>query len=80
MEKLYRDKGGEEEFNCRAVRLTLEDLNKLENDIKGNRLPDTKGFFFGKDDGTETVDDLKFVFEAKEEIKKGNIVVYTSWW
>ena len=81
MEKLYYDKGGiEGVFNCVPVRLTMDDLNKLERDIKGNRLPETEGFFFGKDDGTEIQEDLKFVYLAKQEIKEGNIVAYSSWW
>lgn len=80
MENLYISKGGKEVFNCVAVRLTKEDLDQLELDIKGNRLPHTTGFFFGEDDGSETQEDLKFVYIAKEEIKKGNLVAYTSWW
>lgn len=81
MEQLYRNKGGiEETFNCVPVRLTMDDLNQLEKDIKNKSLPHTTGFFFGEDDGSETVEDLKFVYLAKEEIKKGNIVAYSSWW
>jgi hypothetical protein len=81
MEQLYHSKGGKEtSFNCVPVRLTLDDLNRLENDIKNNRLPETKGFFFGEDDGSEIQEDLRFVYIAKEEIKKGRLIAYSSWW
>jgi len=37
MENLYRDKGGAKaDFNCVPVRLTLEDLDYLEKDLKKN--------------------------------------------
>jgi hypothetical protein len=81
MERLYHKKGGTgESFNCATVRLTMEDLNQLENDIKNNNLPDTDGFFFGESNGSEIQEDLKFVYLAKEEIKKGRLIAYTSWW
>jgi hypothetical protein len=80
MENLYINKGGTGDFNCVPVRLTWDDLCQLEKDIKNNALPHTEGFFFGKDDGSEIQEDLKFVYLAKQEIKKGNIVAYNSWW
>lgn len=80
MQNLYDAKGGKSDtFNGDCVVLDSEDLDNLEQDIKDGNLPDTSGFFFGQsDDGDE--DDLLFITNAREEIKKGNTVYYTSWW
>lgn len=46
MERLYREKGGtKESFNCVKVRLTMEDLQRLAQDVTKGRLPETTGFF-----------------------------------
>ena len=82
MENLYYEKDGESDtFNCVNVQLTWEDLERLEDDIKNNRLPDTCGFFFGDDsDEYYKEDDLKFIEEALLAIRKGYDVYYSSWW
>jgi len=82
MEELYRDKGGTDDmFNCAKVRLTLEDLDDLEECIRSNKLPHTEGFFFGKSNWEEhTDDDLRFVEKARQAINAGQTVYYTSWW
>jgi hypothetical protein len=80
MQNLYDAKGGTSDtFNGDCVVLDSEDLDNLEQDIKDGNLPDTSGFFFGQsDDGDE--DDLLFVTNAREAIKEGKTVYYTSWW
>lgn len=46
MAELYYRKGGQApEFNCCAVELTSDDLDKLEADIIAGNLPFTVGFF-----------------------------------
>lgn len=81
MEDLYRRKGGEEEFNCVDVELTLEDLDALEKAVKGKEMPKTEGFFFGDDsDEYYRKKDLQFISDAREAIKEGFAVVYSSWW
>ena len=80
MEKLYHDKGGTECFNCDNVELTMEDMENLETDLKEHNLPHTSGFFFGTSTGDEIEDDLNFVKEAKNALKSGYQVYYTSWW
>jgi hypothetical protein len=83
MHKLYQDNGGKsEEFNLDNVVLTLEDLDQLESDVRGGRLPNTTGFFFGQssNDQSEIDDNLDFITKAREEINKGKVVYYTSWW
>ena len=80
MQNLYDMKGGTSpDFNGDCVVLDILDLDNLEGDIKNGNLPDTSGFFFGQsDDGDE--DDLLFVTNAREAIKEGKTVYYTSWW
>ena len=81
MEQLYRRKGGKAEmFNCVPVVLTVEDLAELEKAIGSFELPETTGFFFGKSNGSEAVDDRHFIKIARQAIKAGCTVYYTSWW
>ena len=81
MNELYDSKGGvSTSFNGDCVVLTEKDLDQLEDDIKDGSLPDTSGFFFGQTDGSEREDDLEFVKKAREAIKEGKTVYYTSWW
>lgn len=82
MEDLYHKKGGTKEFNCVPVRLTLEDLNNLESDIKVG-LNGREGFFFGMvryfdSDDQESVQN--FITKARKELSKGYAIVYMSWW
>lgn len=81
MRALYFDKGGSErEFNCAPVVLTASDLDRLEADVVGRRLPQTSGFFFGRSDGSERADDLAFIAKARAAIDQGLTVFYDSWW
>jgi hypothetical protein len=83
MQDLYRTKGGtKQSFNCVPVRLTLEDLDQLEKDIKASELPETTGFFFGDNPPDEDSNnrDLKFITQAREVIAEGDAVYYDSWW
>ena len=81
MEALYHEKGGEGEFNCVDVELTLEDIDALEASVKGDELPETGGFFFG-DDSSEYYkeSDLEFCSNARKALADGQTVVYSSWW
>jgi hypothetical protein len=80
MQNLYDAKGGKSsDFNGDCVVLDSEDLDNLEQDIKDGNLPDTSGFFFGVSDDCDE-DDLLFVSKARESIKEGKTVYYTSWW
>lgn len=83
MQELYESKGGKSDsFNGDCVVLTESDLEDLEHDIKQYDLPNTSGFFFGQSqtDEDEVKDDLDFVTKAREAIKEGKTVYYTSWW
>lgn len=83
MENLYIKKGGKDsQFNCNTVRLTLEDLDELENDLRQHNLPETTGFFFGNNppDEETIVADLEFIEKARSYINDGYAVFYDSWW
>lgn len=82
MEKLYREKGGEDEFNCRTVRLESEDLERLEQALEKDELEYTQGFFFG---GAEIYpEDIEttraFIQNARAALNQGLAVFYDSWW
>ena len=81
MENLYREKGGEEEFNGVDVELTLEDLDALELTLDEDELPETVGFFFGSNaDDHYAEADREFIVQARAALKKGYKVFYSSWW
>lgn len=87
MEELYRNKGGKEEFNCKDIELTLEDLDDLSEAVVNRKLPETQGFFFGEDSYKspellkEREDrDYRFICDARQAIRDGNKVIYTCWW
>jgi hypothetical protein len=83
MEDLYRQKGGSKEsFNCTTVRLTANDLDRLEMDTGNNKLVPVNGFFFGAQEidseDLESVSD--FVKVARQALADGKAVFYDSWW
>lgn len=81
MENLYYEKGGNaDSFNCVNVFLTLDDLDRLEDDVLNENLEKTTGFFFGESDPSRKKDDLKFIRMARKAIDDGYEVYYTSWW
>ena len=81
MEELWYEKGGEGEFNCVDLELTLEDLDALEATLDEEALPETAGFFFGTDSSDYYAEtDREFIVQARAAIKQGYTVVYSSWW
>ena len=81
MEELWYEKGGEGEFNCVELELTLEDLDALEATLDEEALPETAGFFFGGNaDDHYAEADREFIVQARAAIKKGYKVFYSSWW
>lgn len=87
-EELYYYKGGEAEiFDCVYIEVSLKDLEDLEYDIRNHILPETRGFFFGKDEkhtsdelNEDDLDDLEFIEKARKIINQGDHVYYYSWW
>lgn len=79
----YRKTGGTGDFNLIDLELTEEMLERLEKDIQEDCLKPTEGFFFGDLDYnvSERADsDREAISKAREFMKKGTKVVYTSWW
>ena len=81
MQELYYEKGGEGEFNCVDLELTLGDLDALEATLDEEALPETAGFFFGNNaDDHYAEADREFIVQARAAIKQGYKVIYSSWW
>ena len=93
MEQLWIDKGCPgldperagsmfgSDFNCVDLELTLEDINTFEEGLDSVGLPETTGFFFGEDaDEHYAEQDREFIVAARNAIKDGYTVVYSSWW
>jgi hypothetical protein len=83
MEDLYRQKGGSKaSFNCTTVRLTANDLDRLEMDTGNNKLVPINGFFFGVQeiDSEDLESVATFVKLARQAISDGKAVFYDSWW
>ncbi len=81
MEELWYEKGGEGEFNCVDLELTLENLDALEATLDEEELPETAGFFFGGNaDDHYAEADREFIVQARAALKQGYTVVYSSWW
>jgi len=82
--KLWESRGNSGKFNGVEVELTWKDLEKLEDDIKNDRLwqffPE-HGYFFGvPSDDYYREQDLQFVTQAKAELFFGLRVFYNSSW
>lgn len=82
MEKLYRERGGEEDFNCVPVQLYKEDLLKLQRTILDNELKPTGGFFFGPQEiyPKDEESTLIFISRGLYALSQGQEVFYDSWW
>jgi len=69
------------DFNCIPVELNIDDLDDLEDAVRGSALPETAGFFFGGNSDNEyKEEDLEFIRKAREALDSGLTVVYDSWW
>lgn len=81
MEDLYREQGGEADFNCVPLQLTPMDVDRLEADTKAGLKP-REGFFFGAQ--TIHEEDLEslaqFIQTARGAFASGKDVYYDSWW
>lgn len=88
MERLWKEKltglknSPRRDFNCQPLALSLTDLEELEKSLNEGKLPETTGFFFGNNppDNDSLKDDMEFIKKAREEIERGRIVYYDSWW
>jgi len=84
MDQLWQSRtnpGRDEMFNGIELELFREDIDRLEQDIQTEILPETRGFFFG-DDASEYYrsQDLEFIKHARAELFLGLRVFYNSSW
>jgi hypothetical protein len=69
------------DFNCIPLELNIDDLDDLEDAVRGSALPETGGFFFGSNSDDEyKEEDLEFIRKAREALDNGLTVMYDSWW
>lgn len=93
MENLWESKGkpglddanmggnGMSDFNSIPITLNKDDLDDLEDAVRGSGMPSTVGFFFGSNsDDHYKRQDLDFIEQARDAIDNGFTVVYDSCW
>ena len=82
MENLYREKGGTEKvFNCIPLRLTEQDLERLDRDSDSDEFYEDRYFQTLEEEKEHEVEHLKdFIKNAKQAITEGYVVYYDSWW
>ena len=81
MENLYREKGGKKIFNCVPLRLTEQDLDRLDRDSDEDDFYAERYLETLKEEKEYEVSRLKvFIKDAKQAINEGYAVYYDSWW
>jgi hypothetical protein len=84
MEQLWHSRSNpepDEVFNGIELELFREDIDRLEQDIQAERLPTTRGFFFGDDASDHYREkDLEFCRQARADLFLGLRVFYNSSW
>ena len=76
MNKLYIDKGGRDEFNCKVLLLTMDDIKNLERWLNDNEDEDKEN----EDEDEENEIALTFCELAIDAINNGYTIIYNSWW
>ena len=82
MEALWRTKGNNGYWGGSELELTKADIERLEDVVKRDALPETHGFFYGADSrrsAYQKKETLKFIIEAKYLLDEGNKVFYSAW-
>lgn len=81
MERLYQERGGTDDFNCIAIWLDEESIDRLEREAAD--LKPTEGFFFGvyePMDDDDKAEIASFIAECREAFAAGDAVFYDSWY
>lgn len=81
MERLYQERGGTDSFNCIAIWLDEESIDRLEREAAD--LKPTQGFFFGSYDPMDDDDRAaiaEFIAKCRAAFAAGDAVFYDSWW
>lgn len=78
MENLYRERGGEGSFNCIDLKLSSEDLARLDKEHRN--LEKASGFFWGETSEAKIEDTQEFIDNAFIKLTEGYEIIYYSWW
>ena len=78
MENLYRERGGKHSLNCVDLKLTSEDLVRLDEEHRN--LEKASGFFWGETTDKKIEDTQRFIDDAFVKLAEGYEIIYTSWW
>lgn len=78
MESLYGERGGKQSFNCVELKLTPEDLLRLDKEHRN--LKKESGFFWGETTEQKIKDTQDFIDDAFAKLTDGYEIIYTSWW
>ena len=77
----WESQGNTGSFNGDELEITWDMLDRLESDVREERLPATRGFFFGdSSDDHYREQDLAFCREARAALFLGERVFYNSSW
>lgn len=81
MANLAKDKGFDDEFNCVYLKITEKDLDSLESKVQLRSLDaNASGFFWGTHHDSDYVSIQQSIDLAREKLKQGHYVYYSSWW
>lgn len=71
-----------EDFNCERLPLTTELLDSLEETMKNKGLQETTGFFFGRGNPVDEVNQAvaELIKVSRQAIANGKEPYYFSWW
>lgn len=78
MENLYRKRGGDHLFNCIDLKLTSEDLVRLDKEHRN--LEKASGFFWGETSEAKIERTQEFIDNAFVKLTEGYEIIYSSWW
>ena len=78
MSDLWHKKGNGSEFNCEDMSLSLDDIESLESVHRS--LETASGFFWGQTSEHKVEDTQSFINEAKQYLRDGYDIVYSSWY
>ena len=81
-ENLYREKGGNKiHFNCVPLRLTEQDLDRLDRDMEEDEFYEERYLeTIGEEKQYEYRHLKDFIKNAKQALADGYAVYYDSWW
>ncbi|MFY8162648.1 MAG: hypothetical protein ACOVKC_00265 [Brevundimonas sp.] len=80
METLAIERGFRGQFNCVWLRLTPQDIDRLQADMDEGLARSGGGFFFGESSPEKEAYTRRFIKGARHAFRKGATIFYDSWW